>query len=114
MAKKKKKLNPNRFQKQDDKGLLSFDPIRREVFIWGLVAGAAAGFFMIRQEILWQILGVIVIVLISNRQIEKASRRIPRWHAVIFSFVGVMIALLATVFIGTIIANYFQWGGVGV
>jgi len=113
LAKKRKRLNPNRFQKQDDKGLFSFDPIRRNLFMWGLIAGAAGGFFMIRQEILWQIIGVFAIVLVSNRQIEKASRVIPRWHAVVISFVGVMIALIATVFVGTIIASYFQWGGVG-
>lgn len=68
---------------------------------------------MIWQEILWQIVGVFAIVLISNRQIEKASRTIPRWHAVVISFAGVMVALIATVFVGTIVANYFQWGGFG-
>lgn len=108
MAKRqKKKLDPNRFQKQDDKGILSFDPVRRSAFLWGLLAGAVGGFFMLRQDtIIWPIIGVFAVVLISNYQINKVSRRIPRFQATIISFAGVMIAMFAVIIVGTIVLAF--------
>jgi hypothetical protein len=108
LAKKRRKINPNRFQTKDDKGIFSFDPIRRDVFKWGLVAGAVGGFFMLRPEIFWQIIGVFAVVFISNYHIAKAARRIPRWHATIVSFLGVIIALFGVIILGTIILTYLQ------
>lgn len=111
MAKKKRsKLDPNRFQQQDDGRLFSFDPIRRDLFKWGLIAGAAGGLFMMRPEILWQIVGVAAVVFISNYHINKASRRIPRWHATIIAFIGVFIAMFGVIIAGTIIISYLQAG----
>jgi hypothetical protein len=107
--KRKKKLNPNRFQNQDDKGILSFDPVRRNLFVWGLIAGAAGGFFMLRQDtIIWPIVGVFAVVFIANYHINKAARRIPRFQATIISFVGVMIAMFGVIVLGTIILAFFQ------
>ena len=110
MAKKrKKKLNPNRFQQQDDKGIFSFDPVRRNLFIWGLVAGGTGGFFMLRQDtIIWPIVGVFAVVFIANYQINKAARRIPRFQATIISFAGVMIAMFGVIVLGTVILAFFQ------
>lgn len=76
MAKKKRKLDPNRFQQQDDKGLFSFDPIRRNTFKWGLAAGAIGGLLMVQVGTIWQILGVFAVVFISNYQIAQAAKRI--------------------------------------
>ncbi len=112
MAKSRKKLNPNRFQKQDDKGLFSFDTHRRQAFKWGLVAGAAGGVFMLQPEnLILQIVGVFVIVLISNYHINKISRRIPRLHATIISFLGVILALFAMVIVSTLFLTLVQRGG---
>ena len=115
MAKRRRqKLNPNRFQKQDDQGLFSFDPVRREVFRWGLLAGATGGFFMLWQNSLWwPIVGVFAVVLISNYHIGKAARQIPRWHATIISFIGVFIAMFGVIILGSVILAYFQAGAAG-
>ena len=105
---RRRKKDSNRSQKQDDKGLFSFDPIRRDVFKWGLIAGAVGGFFILRPEIFWQIMGVFAVVFITNYRIAKAARRIPRWHATIVSFIGVMIAMFGVIGLGTIILAFFQ------
>ncbi len=108
-----KKLNPNRFQKLDDKNLFSFDPIRRDVFKWGMVAGATGGIFMIRSDqIFWPIIGVAAVVFISNYHINKASQRIPRLHATVMSFLGVLIAMFGVIIVGTIILAYLEAGGI--
>lgn len=105
---KKKKIDPNRFHKQDDKGLFTFDPIRLDVFKWGLIAGLVGGSFMLYENLLAQIVGVFIIVFISNYHISKASRRIPRWHATIISFIGVMVAMVGVIVIGTTLIAYYR------
>ena len=104
-------MDPNRFKKQDDKGLFSFDPVRRNLFKWGIIAGAAGGLFMLWQDWIWQIVGVFTVVLISNHHINKAAQRIPRWHATIISFLGVMVALFSVIAIGNLLTAYLQSGG---
>ena len=107
-----KKLDPKRFQKQDENRLFSFDPIRRDLFKWGLIAGAAGGLFMIRQDsIVWSIVGVAIVVFMSNYHIGKASQRIPRLHATVMSFLGVVIAMFGVIILGTIVVAYLQGGG---
>ena len=108
---KRKKLNPNRFKQSDDKGLFSFDPLRRQVFIWGLVAGASGGVCMLRPEFFWQIVGLFLVVIISNYHINKASRQIPRLHATVWSFAGVLLAMFGVIITGTIIIAFLQAGG---
>ncbi len=112
-AKKKssKKINPNRFQKQDGHSIFSFDPIRRDIFKWGLLTGAIGGIFMIIQNsIIWPILGVAIIVFVSNYRISKASQRIPRLHATVMSFLGIFIAMFAVIIVGTVVIAYIDAG----
>jgi hypothetical protein len=108
---KKRKFNPNRFQKKDNQGLFSFDPIRRDVLTWGAIAGVGGGLFMLQKQVIWQIVGVFIIVFISNYHISRASRRIPRWHATVLSFIGMVVAILGVIIVGTIIMTYFQSTG---
>ena len=106
-----KKLDPRRFQKQDENSLFSFDPIRRDLFKWGLVAGVAGGFFMVRQDsIIWSIVGIAIVVFVSNYHISRASQKIPRVHATVMSFLGVFIGMFGTIIIGTVILAYLQGG----
>lgn len=105
---KRRKLDPNRFQKKDENGMFSFDPIRRELFKWGLIAGGIGGALMLNPNIFWQIMGVLAVVFISNHHINKAARRIPRWHAVINSFLGVILAMFGVIFLGSMIIAYVQ------
>ncbi len=108
---KRRKLDPNRFKQEDENGMFSFDPIRRDVFKWGLIAGAIGGGLMLNPSLFWQILGVLAVVLISNHHINKAARRIPRWHAVINSFLGVMLAMFGVIFLGSLLIAYVKTGG---
>jgi hypothetical protein len=108
---KRQKFDPNRFQKKDNKSLLSFDPIRRDVLIWGIIAGTVGGFLMIQQQLVWQILGVFVVVFVANYHISKATRYIPRWQATILSFIGMSLAMFGVIVIGTIIIAYFNPAG---
>ena len=108
---KRRRLDPNRFKKQDDKGLFSFDPVRKNLFKWGIIAGAAGGLFMLSPGWIWQIVGVFTVVLISNHHINKAAQRIPRWHATIVSFLGVMLALFGVIALGNLLIAYLQTGG---
>lgn len=117
---KKPRLDPNRFKKGgkpapklDDKGLFSFDPIRRDLFKWGLVAGASGGFLMLQPGIFWQITGVFVVVFIANYHISKASKQIPRWQATIISFIGAMLAIVLMALLTTLTGVYLQTGGGG-
>ena len=67
---------------------------------------------MLRQDsIFWPIVGVFMIVFITNYHIGKASQRIPRWHATIIAFLGVMVAMFGVIIIGTIILAFLQYGG---
>lgn len=105
---KRRKLDPNRFKTEDQNGMFSFDPIRRGLFKWGLIAGGLGGALMLNPSIFWQIMGVLVVVSISNHHINKAARRIPRWHAVINSFLGVMLGMFGMILLGSMIIAYLQ------
>jgi uncharacterized membrane protein len=105
---KRRKLDPNRFKQNDEKGIFSFDPIRRDVFKWGLIGGGIGGALMLNAGIFWQIMGVLAVVFISNHHINKAARRIPRWHAVINSFLGVMLAMFGVILLGSMAIAYVQ------
>jgi hypothetical protein len=107
---KRRKLDPNRFKKDDEKGLFSFDPIRRRVLLWGVIAGASGGFFMLRPEVVSQLLGVFIVVLVSNYHINKAARRIPRWHATILSFAGVIVSMFSVILVGNLLIATLQAG----
>ena len=110
--KNSKKLNPNRFQQQDDNSLFSFDPLRRDLLKWGLIAGAAGGLFMIRQDsIIWSIVGVAIVVFVSNYHISRASQKIPRVHATVMSFLGVFMGMFGVIIVGTVVLAYLQTGG---
>ena len=88
--------------------------MRRDVFRWGLLAGATGGFFMLWQNsIWWPIAGVFAVVFISNYRIGKAARQIPRLHATIITFIGVFIAMFGVIILGTVILAYFQVGANG-
>lgn len=113
MAKKKRKLDPNRFKQPNEKGLLSFDPIRRNAFMWGLIAGVVGGFFMLRPETIWQVAGVFAVVFIANYHITKAARHIPRWHAAVMSLTGAMIGMFGIIILGTILIATLQLNGPG-
>jgi len=108
---KKRKFDPNRFQQQDNNSLFSFDPIRRDVLKWGTIAGAFGGFLMIQQQVVWQIIGVFIIVSVANYHISKAAHRIPRWQAMVISFIGVIAAMFGVIIVGTIIIAYYQPAG---
>lgn len=108
---KKRKLDPNRFQQQDQSGLFSFDPVRRQALLWGLIAGAIGAFLMIQMQVWWQIMGVLVVVFVSNYHINRAARRIPRWQATVLSFAGVLVALMVVTVVGTLVLVYFQGNG---
>jgi hypothetical protein len=98
MARKQAKLDPNRFKKEmkieiDDLGMFSFDPIRQELFKWGLVSGIMGSLFTIRPELWAKVFGIIIIVVVCNYHIAKASHRIPRWHAVVVTFIGLLASI---------------------
>ncbi|MDX1520100.1 MAG: hypothetical protein R3264_00555 [Anaerolineae bacterium] len=104
---KRRKMNPNRFQKHDDSArLFAFDPLRQDLIKWGLVAGGLGGIFLIQQGLIWQIVGLVIIVFTTNSRINRAAERIPRWHAVINSFIGVLVAMFVVVMLGTIVLAY--------
>ncbi len=108
---KKRKNDPNRFKTSKPQGLFSFDPIRRNVFIWGLVAGAVGGFFIIQQQVIWQIAGVLSSVFIANYHITQAARRIPRWQAAVISFIGMALAMFTLIIVGSLIIAARLGGG---
>lgn len=108
---KKRKLNPNRFQKQAEGGLFSFDPVRRQVLLWGLLAGALGAFFMIQAQLWWQIVGVFIVVFVSNYHINRAARLIPRWQATVLSFAGALVAIMVVSVVGTLVLAYLQGNG---
>ncbi len=106
-----KKLNPNRFQKQDEQGLFSFDPIRRDILKWGLIAGAIGGLFIIQPPLWSKILGTFIVVVIANYHTRKATRRIAPWQAIILTYIGVFIAMVSMAAIGSVILSFLQTGG---
>jgi hypothetical protein len=107
---KKRRLDPNRFQKPDEQKFLTFDMPRIRVFVWGIIAGIIGGIFALKADIAWTVVGVLIMVTLSNHHINFASRTIPRWHAVIYSFVGLMLGLVTTATIGAITISYLGWG----
>ncbi len=107
---KKRKLNPKRFQTPADQKFFTFDKIRINLFLWGMVAGAFGGFFALKSGFVWQVAGIFAMVFISNYHINKAARQIPRWHAAVFSFVGLMLALLTVAILGALAISYFGLG----
>ena len=109
--KSSKKINPNRFQKQDELGLFSFDPIRRDVFKWGLLTGAVGGIFMtVQNSIIWPIIGVAIVVFGLNYHISKASQRIPRLHATVMSLLASLIAMVVVIIVGSIVIAFINAG----
>lgn len=67
---------------------------------------------MIRQDsILWSIVGVAIVVFVSNYHISRASHKIPRIHATVMSFLGVFIGMFGMIIVGTIALAFFQTGG---
>ena len=108
---KRRKLDQNRFRKKDEHGIFSFDPIRRDLFKWGIIAGAIGGALMLNPGTIWQIAGVFAVVLISNYHINKAARRIPRWHAVVVSFLAVILSMFGVILLGSLLFAYTQGTG---
>jgi hypothetical protein len=104
---KRRRHHPNKFQQEEEQGLFSFGPVRKHVFKWGLIAGAIGGIFMIRPDFISQVIGVLVVVIVSNYHINKATQYISRWPATIASFLGVLIGMFGVIIIGTIILAYF-------
>jgi hypothetical protein len=108
---KRRKLNPKRFQKKNDQGLFSFDPIRRNLMKWGAFAGIAGGFLILFDGVVWQIVGVFTVVIVVNYHISKASRGIPRLHATVNSFIGVVVGLFGVILLGTLILTFYRSAG---
>ncbi len=113
MAKKKRKLNPNRFQQQDEQHLFAFDPIRRELFQWGMIAGAIGGLFLAQDGFVWQIIGFLLIFFIIGHRIEKAAQQIPRWQAILLAFIGSLPAMLLVIFFSRLILVNLYGGSPG-
>ena len=113
MAKRRRKLDPNRFQQTDEQELFSFDETRKALFKRGLMAGALSGLFFIQSSFIWQIVGFLIIFFITNPHIEKASRRIPRWHAVFYSLGGTLATMLLIIIIGNLLVVYLAGGTAG-
>lgn len=61
--------------------------------------------------IIWPIIGVATIVIVTNYHINKASQHIPRLHATVISFIGVLIAMFGVIIVGTVILAYLAAGG---
>jgi uncharacterized membrane protein len=107
---KKRKQNPNRFQKTTDQKFFTFDKIRINLFLWGMVAGAIGGFFALKSGFAWQVAGIFAMVFISNYHINKAAQQIPRWHAALYSFFGLMLALLTVAILGALAISRYGLG----
>lgn len=102
-----KKRNSKSSQ-SDKNSLLSFNPTRRDVLKWSAVTGACGGLLMIQAQVIWQIIGVFIVVFVSNYHISKAARHMPRWQATIIAFVGVLAAMFGVIIIGALVIAYFQ------
>jgi len=84
--------------------------MRRALFRQGIVAGAAGGFFMIFEQVIWQIIGALIVVVIANYYISRAARHMPRLHATVFGFAGVALGMFGMIIIGTIVITYYRTG----
>jgi hypothetical protein len=118
LAKKRPKVDPNRFKQSkrtpaptDNKGMFAFDPIRRDVMLWGFMAGAAGGAVLLIEHLFAQIAGVFIVVLVSNYRINQASQQISRWHATINSFIGVTAGLILAIGVGTVVISILSARG---
>jgi hypothetical protein len=118
LAKKRHKIDPNRFKKSkprqvptDNKGMFAFDPIRRDVMMWGFIAGAAGGAVLLIEQLFAQIAGVFIVVLVSNYRINHAAKQISRWHATINSFIGVTAGLILAIAVGTVVISIISARG---
>ena len=97
MAKRRKQEHP--FKQQEEKGMFAFDPPHRYAFKWGLVAGLAGGIFMTRPDsFLLQLIGVAVVIFISNYHINRLTQWIPRWHATIITMLGAGLGMFGMIF----------------
>ena len=105
---KKRKSDLNRFQQPENNSLFSLNPVHRNVMKWGAISGACGGFLMIQPQVLWQIIGVFIVVFVSNYHISKAARYIPRWQATIVTIISVLTAMFGVIIIGAIIMTYLQ------
>jgi len=107
---KRGKLNPNRFQQDqtsdDGLGMFAFDPIRKNVFLWGLGSGIIGGILTLRASPFLQIIIVLGIVSICSYQIAKASLKIPRTHATMMAILGLAVAIFAGSLINALILSY--------
>lgn len=74
------------------------------------MAGAAGGFFMIFEQVIWQIIGVLIVVVVANYYISKAAQHMPRLYATVFGFAGVALGMFGMIIIGTIVITYYQTG----
>lgn len=111
MAKRRRQEHP--FKQHEEKSLFSFDPARRYSFKWGLIAGLAGGMFMTRPDsILLQLIGVGVVIIISNYHINRATQWIPRWHATIITMLGAGLGMFGMIIVLTILLAYLQAGSV--
>ena len=105
---KKRKSDLNRFQQSETNNLFSLNPAHRNVMKWSAISGACGGLLMIQPQVLWQIIGVFIVVFVSNYHISKAARYIPRWQAAIITIIGVLTAMFGVIIIGAIFMAYFQ------
>jgi len=105
---KRRKLDPSRFKKKEEQRFFSFDPVRRNLLKWGALAGGVGGLFMIQEGVVWQIVGVFAVVFISNYYVNRAARHIPRWQAVVYSFMGVIVAMFSVIIFGTIVLTFLN------
>lgn len=114
MSKKRSKLDPNRFKKEpqtDDLGLFAFDPVRQDVFKWGAIAGLLGGVLTISASFMWQMIAILMVALVCNYHIGKAAQYIPRWHAVVMAFLGLMFAIFVSIFFNMIAIMLLQTYG---
>jgi hypothetical protein len=118
VAKKRPKVDPNRFKQSkpkpaptDNKGMFAFDPVRRNVMMWGFIVGAAGGAVLLIEQLFAQIAGVFIIILVSNYHINQASQQISRWHATINSFIGLTTGLILSIAVGTIVISILSARG---
>jgi uncharacterized membrane protein len=105
---KKRKSDLNRFQQPENNSLFSLNSAQRNVMKWGAISGVCGGFLMIQPQVLWQIIGVFIVVFVSNYHISKAARDIPRWQATVITIISVLTAMFGVIIIGAIIMANFQ------
>lgn len=63
---------------------------------------------MVLPEIVFQVIGVLIVVLISNYYIGRAAKQVPRWHAVVITFLGLIVSMFIVITIGRFIMAFYQ------